>query len=361
MGAISPLQGFVRGEDVGMNVTRYKCSVLVVDDDPHILAILTTQLETDFEVITACTAEQARSVLARRSVDMILSDLQLPDETGLSLLDWVRRTAPRTSRVLITGTARLEDAADAINQTQVHRMVLKPWRGEDLLQSLRAAARALLLERSHEQLLDELRKLNLELEQRVIDRTRELEAALGQLQQKNTMLEKMALTDPLTGLPNRRAVDLIARKELLRRARPPAPLTVALIDADHFKQINTDYLYPGGDHVLVWLAGVLQNSIRASDSVGRVGGEEFLVIAPGTDGTGACVLGERLRAATEGGSTVYNGHAIRVTISLGLAVADTNTAASYDQLRECAAEALKEAKDTGRNRAIIRTFTPPPE
>jgi diguanylate cyclase (GGDEF)-like protein len=326
-----------------------------------VLALLAAQLGGDFEVITACTAEQARGVLAQRSADIILSDLQLPDETGLSLLDWVRRTVPRTSRVLITGTARLEDAADAINQTSIHRLVLKPWRAEDLLQTLRAASRTLLLERSHEQLLDELRKLNLELEQRVVERTRELEAALSQLQQKNAILEKMALTDPLTGMPNRRAIDLIARKELTRRGRNPSPLTLALVDADHFKQINTDYLYPGGDHVLTWLAGVLQNSIRASDSLGRVGGEEFLVVAPGTDAVGAAALAERLRSAAELGMTTYNGHTIRVTISLGLAVAEAGCNATYDQLRECAASALKEAKESGRNKAVIRHFALPGE
>jgi diguanylate cyclase (GGDEF)-like protein len=342
-----------------MNVTRYKCSVLVVDDDAAIRSVLSLQLGNDFEVLTAGSVEEARILLARRSVDMVLTDLQLPDETGLSLLDWVRRTTPRTARILISGTARLEDAADAINQTQVHRLVLKPWRSEDLLQTLRAASRALLMERSHEQLLDELRKLNQDLEQRVIERTRELEAALAQLQQKNQILEKMALTDPLTGLPNRRAIDLIARKELLRRSRVPSPMTVVLIDADHFKQINTTYLLPGGDHTLVWLAGVLQNSIRASDSLGRVGGEEFLVIAPGTDWAGASVLAERLRENVESRSTVYNGRTIQITISLGLAIADATLPASYDDLRECAAEALKEAKEAGRNRAILRQITLP--
>jgi diguanylate cyclase (GGDEF)-like protein len=342
-----------------MNVTRYKCSVLVVDDDPAVLSILAVQLGGDFDVLTACTAGQAREVLAMRSVDMVLTDLNLPDETGLSLLDWVRRTTPRTARVLITGTGRLEDAADAINQTQVHRLILKPWRAEDLLQSLRAAARALLMERSHEQLLDELRKLNIELEQRVADRTRELEAALGQLQQKNMFLEKMALTDPLTSLPNRRAIDLIARKELVRRARLPSPLTLVLIDADHFGLVNKTYSQVAGDHVLVWLAGVLQNSIRAADSLGRIGGEEFQVVAPGTDTIGADVLAERMRQTVEAGSTVFNGRAIRLTISLGLAVADMDTPAGYDELRQCAADALKEAKENGRNQAVIRVFTPP--
>jgi diguanylate cyclase len=342
-----------------MNVTRYKCSVLVVDDDIAVLSILAAQLGGDFEVLTAASAEQAREVLAMRSVDMVLTDLHLPDETGLSLLDWTRRTTPRTSRVLITGTARLEDAADAINQTQVHRLVLKPWRAEDLLQTLRAAARALLMERSHEQLLDELRKLNMELEQRVIDRTRELESALAQLQQKTRFLEELAMSDPLTKLPNRRAIDLIAGKELGRRSRTPTPITLILLDADYFKQINTDYLYPGGDHALVWLAGVLQDSIRASDSLGRVGGEEFQVVAPGTDMVGAEVLAERLRENVATTATEYNGRPMRLTISLGLAVADADTQAGYDELRECAAGALKEAKETGRNRAIIRVFTPP--
>jgi diguanylate cyclase (GGDEF)-like protein len=216
-----------------------------------------------------------------------------------------------------------------------------------------------LLERSHEQLLDELRKLNLELEQRVAERTRELEAALAQLQHKNHMLEKMALTDPLTGLPNRRAIDLIARKELLRRARTPAPIVLVLIDADHFGEMNKVHTQIGGDHVLIWLSGVLQNSIRVSDSLGRVGGEEFLVVAPDTDAVGAPTFAERLRSAVAEGKTAYNGKSIRMSISLGVAVADATTAASYDELRECAATALKEAKDTGRNRAVIRRFVAP--
>ncbi len=342
-----------------MNVTRYKCSVLAVDDDPAILAILTGQLGGDFDVITACSAEQARVTLSKRSVDIVLSDLQLPDETGLSLLDWVRRTAPRTARVLITGTARMQDAVDAINHSQVHRLVLKPWRSEDLLQTLRAISRSLLLERSHEHLLDELRKLNLELEQRVQTRTQELEHALGQLQQANLILERMAATDPLTGLANRRAIDAIARKELQRRTRLPGPIAVLWIDADHFGRVNKDYSQIAGDQVLVWLAGILQSSIRTIDTLGRVGGEEFMVLAPGTDVVGAEALAERLRTSVEAAQTVYLGHTIRMTISIGVAVAEDGTPAGYEQLREIAAQTLKEAKEAGRNRAIIRLIPPP--
>lgn len=337
-----------------MNATRYKCSILVVDDDPGVLALLVEQLAQDFELLTACSGDQARGMLSKRSVDIILTDLTLPDESGIALLDWVRRTIPRTARVLLTGTARLEDAADAINQSQVHRLVLKPWRPEDLLQTLRATARGLLLERSHEQLLDELRKLNLELEQRVTARTGELHVVLHQLQQKNLILEKMALTDPLTGLPNRRAIDLIARKELLRRTRTPTPIAVGMIDADHFKAINSAHLLSGGDHVLTWLGGVLQNSVRGSDSLGRVGGEEFMVVAPATDPEGANTLGERIRSNVADGVTEYLGQRIQMTVSVGFATAPAEMSVSYDQLRETAATALKQAKDDGRNRSVMR-------
>ena len=348
-----------------MNVTRYRCSVLAVDDEPAVLAILAAQLGADFEVITAKSAERARVILAERSVDVVLSDLTLPDESGLDLLDWVRRTVPRTARVLLTGTARMEDAVDAINHSQVHRLVLKPWRAEDLLQTLRTISRALLLERSHEQLLDELRKLNLELEQRVHTRTLELEQVLLQLQQKNQLLEKMAATDPLTSLPNRRAIDRIARTEMQRRVRLPAPVAIVMIDADHFGQVNKIYSQTAGDQVLVWLAGLFQSSIRASDSVGRIGGEEFLVVAPATDVPGAEVLAERLRTTVEASQTVYTdrenrNHTIKMTVSLGVAVADTTTPAGYEQLREIAAEAMKEAKESGRNRAVIRVVASPP-
>src|SRR5439155_8413834 len=131
------------------------------------------------------------------------------------------------------------------------RYIFKPWRTEELLETLRSAARTFLLERSHQQLLEELRQLNLELEKRVQERTRQLEEANHELEQKNKMLERLALTDPLTGLPNRRAMDRLAEKELRRRDRYPSPLALALIDVDHFKEINSRHLLPGGDQVLI--------------------------------------------------------------------------------------------------------------
>ena len=336
-----------------LNTSRYRCSLLIVDDEPSILALLVGQLGQEFDVQTAGTVEQSRQVLTTRPVDIVLTDLQLPDGTGIQLLDWVHRHTPRTARVLLSGTARIEDAADAINCSRVHRLILKPWRSEDLLTSLRSVARTLLLERSHELLQDDLRRSHLELEQRVTDRTRELEHAMHQLQMKNQILEKMALTDALTSLPNRRAIELIARKELLRRTRTPAAIAFGLVDADRFKLINSKYLLSGGDHVLTWLGQTLQRAIRATDALGRVGGEEFMVVAPNTEIPGVEVLAERLRSMVADNAAIYHNERIPVTVSVGLAVAPIGVTVGYEQLREMAAAALSQAKARGRNRYII--------
>ena len=356
---LEPVPSAVRPPDPGSGLhavlPRYRCTVLLVDDEPAVLALLVSQLGNEFDVRTACSAEQARRMLADRPADVVLTDLQLPDASGIQLLDWVHRHAPRSARVLLTGTARVEDAADAINCCRVHRLVLKPWRTEDLLTTMRSVARGLILERNHEQLLDEYRRLNEDLERRVQERTQQLEHVLHQLQLKNHMFEKMSLTDPLTGLPNRRAVELVARKEYLRRTRTPGPIGFGLVDADRFKQINSDHLLSGGDHALTWLGATLQGAVRACDTVGRVGGEEFMVVAPATDLDGATTLAERLRATVAGGQSSFHGKPIHLTVSVGLAVAPAGSAVGYDQLREAAAALLAEAKGTGRNRCVVRT------
>src|SRR5262245_65543534 len=107
-----------------MTPSRYKCSVLVIDDEPSVLALLAGQLGWEFEATTAGSVEDAQRLLTGHPYDILLTDLQLQDSTGIQLLDWCQRHAPRTARVLLTGTARLEDAVDAVNNCRVHRLVL---------------------------------------------------------------------------------------------------------------------------------------------------------------------------------------------------------------------------------------------
>jgi diguanylate cyclase (GGDEF)-like protein len=344
-------------------VSGYRCSMLVVDDEPAIRGLLTQLLDAEFEVVTADSAEAARTILTQRPVDIILTDQQLPGQNGVQLLEHVCLHSPNTVRIMMTGLGRLEDAVDAINCGRVQYYLFKPFKNDQLLHTLRQAAHSYLLERNNTLLMEELRRLNLELEQRVQTRTGELEDANRELHSKNLMLKKMALTDSLTGLPNRRAIDRLGRKELLRRSRYPKALAIGLIDADHFGQINKDcrYLHDGGDHALKWLARTLAKAVRTVDTVGRVGGEEFMVIAPETELEGAGVISERIRATVEEGHTVYNGAVIQLTVSIGMAVAPEGVEASFDQLRHAAAAALNEAKAAGRNRSVMRVLPGTPE
>jgi diguanylate cyclase (GGDEF)-like protein len=348
-------------------VSTPKCSLLIVDDEAYLLPTLSALLARDFEVITADSAAAAQQVFAARPIDLILTDQRMPRVTGTQLLEWVHQNHPKTVRLLMTGYAELEDAIEAINRGHVYHYLMKPWRTEELLQVLRNAADRFLLERSREQLLEELRRLNLELEQRVLERTRELEAANRllrersqelveanhQLQQRTRELELLALTDPLTNLLNRRAIDDLARSELKRHARYPSPLALGMIDADMFREINRVYLYPGGDQALIHLARILSASLRTVDSVGRVGGEEFLVVCPETNFEGATVLGERIRATVERSPAQYNGQVIPLTVSIGFAVAEAGVAVEPERMRHVAAEALSQAKAEGRNRCIV--------
>jgi diguanylate cyclase (GGDEF)-like protein len=343
-------------------VSRYKCSLLLVDDEPSILDTLKILLSPEFDVLTADSAQTAQQHFARREIDLILTDQKMPRVCGVELLEWVKEHSPKTIRLMMTGFAELEETINAINKSQVFRFLLKPWQSENLFECLRTAAKTFVLERSHEQLLDELRVLNeklrdmnVALEDRVADRTKALAEAYHELEHKNKMLEKLALTDPLTNLPNRRAMDRLAERELRRRERYPGPLSIGLIDVDHFKHINDRYLLPGGDKVLVDLARCLNTSARNVDFLGRIGGEEFMVIAPETDMEGAIVLAERIRSTVEGWAFTYKDETIAVRVSIGFAVVETGVETDYERTKHLAAAALSEAKNTGRNKCVYKT------
>ncbi len=336
---------------------RFKCTVLFIDHEDALGQVARGLLCTDYDLHIAESAEEAQLLLARNHIDIVISDQQLLGLQGIPFLEWCREYTPRTVRILMADIDSMDEAIEAINSGLAQRFLFKPWRPEQLVALVRQAARTFLLERSHENLLDELRRLNLGLEERVADRTRELEHTNRQLEQRNTILQKMALTDALTGLPNRRAMDRLAKTEVRRRARTPSHLAIALIDADNFKSINTRFLLPGGDHVLAWLGQTLLNAVRTIDTIGRVGGEEFMIVAPETSVEGALTLAERVRRTVEIGETIYGNEPIKLTVSVGMVVAMSDTLVGFDQMRHAASAALAEAKEAGRNCCVVRQLT----
>src|SRR6185437_12392536 len=136
------------------------------------------------------------------------------------------------------------------------------------------------------------------------------------------------------------AMEELARFELKRHARYPSPLTIGLIDIDHFKEINTRYLLPGGDEALKGLSRILTNSLREVDSVGRIGGDEFLIIARETNEEGANRLAERIRATVAETPIPYEKQVIRMSVSVSFAVAEIDVPADFEAMYRLAASAI---------------------
>jgi diguanylate cyclase (GGDEF)-like protein len=170
-------------------------------------------------------------------------------------------------------------------------------------------------------------------------------------QQRTRDLEKLAAIDPLTGISNRRQFESLARAELGRSQRYMRPLSLLMIDIDHFKQVNDRFGHEAGDRVLKFLANVLISAKRASDVVGRIGGEEFAILLPETSKEAALVIAERLRQLAQTCAPAIAGEKLDVTISIGVAAASIRTSGMETLCRQ-ADQALYEAKRSGRNRVV---------
>ncbi|MBA6418848.1 diguanylate cyclase [Pseudomonas neustonica] len=164
-------------------------------------------------------------------------------------------------------------------------------------------------------------------------------------------LARMATTDPLTGLFNRRHIIELTEKELARHHRRPSNLTFMLMDIDHFKQINDQFGHDMGDRALVAVSKALQGALREQDFIGRWGGEEFLVILPDTDLEQATASAERLRSAIESLELEQDGERVSVTLSIGITQYRAEELLSSAVAR--ADHALYAGKSAGRNRVEI--------
>ena len=162
-------------------------------------------------------------------------------------------------------------------------------------------------------------------------------------------LRRAVACDHLTGLANRRALFEACELELQRWRRAPRPLSLVLIDADHFKRINDDFGHATGDAVLRHLAAGLSATFRAMDVVARLGGEEFVVLLPGCDGEAATAVAQRLCDSIAAQAVVVEGATVRYTVSVGVATMDA-AVEGVDALIERADRAMYAAKGAGRNR-----------
>ena len=203
---------------------------------------------------------------------------------------------------------------------------------------------------------EKLRQLQSVLEERVEQRTSELDFSnqqlTMQLERVNSLQEKVrqeSIHDSLTSLFNRRFLDETLPIELARLKRENSPLTILMLDIDHFKNINDTYGHQVGDAVLQSVANALKTSVRAGDIVCRYGGEEFILVFPGMKAENGRTRAEKLRAMIASQTVSGRDQIISVTISIGGSVFP-NDGNSSDELISVADLALYRAKQNGRNR-----------
>ncbi len=188
------------------------------------------------------------------------------------------------------------------------------------------------------------------LESRVQERTLELNVALQELEEVNRELEEKNTLDELTGLFNRRFYDKKILAEYRRSKRNLTPLSIIVVDIDHFKAVNDNYGHHVGDLCLIWLSQHIKKSLKRSADVGcRYGGEEFCIVLPDTDSKGAIALAETLRENVAEFDFSHKEKTISVTLSCGVSPYTQQPSAFPEHIFIAADKALYQAKRNGRN------------
>lgn len=176
---------------------------------------------------------------------------------------------------------------------------------------------------------------------------------LTRWQRREQQAQRLAVTDALTGVANRRAITESLAQEFARARRRGEEMAVIMLDLDFFKRVNDQYGHAAGDDVLRLAASVLRQSVREVDRVGRLGGEEFMVLLPGADADAAMAVAERCREHIASAVTdVGAGQVLTVTASLGVFAAQASAVTAPERYMALADDALYQAKAAGRNRVV---------
>ncbi|GAB4269615.1 MAG: diguanylate cyclase [Deferrisomatales bacterium] len=305
---------------------RRDFSLLIVDDSSALRQELRSLVE-GLDYIGPCR-EAANGVEAYRKVleappDLVLCDLEMPSVDGLKFLSLVRSRpeARDIPVILVTGRAEVETKIRGL-ELGASDYVTKPFDAGEL------AARI---------------KVQLKIK-----------ALQDALRRSNEKLQELSSVDPLTRLYNRRYFMEALAAEFSRSDRYATPLSFVMVDIDHFKRLNDTYGHQAGDDVLREMGALIRRQIRAADTPGRYGGEEFCILLPQTAVEGAREFAQRLRVAVEAASFPAQGRELRLTASLGVSSCPSEGVESGEDLIRRADEALYEAKETGRNRVVVR-------
>jgi len=307
--------------------------VLIVDDDRVVRTLLKAMLaDSGYQVFEAVDGQQGFMMALEVHPHIIITDWVMPGMDGLGMAKALRQTKfGRAIYILILTALETEEKLVEAFDAGVDDFLIKPLKPRVLGARLRAGQRVVMLQQEIERDRDEIRRF------------------AAELAVTNRRLHEAALTDVLTGLPNRRYAIEFFRREWLAANRSKRPLGCMLVDVDNFKTINDSHGHDVGDIVLKQVAQAIKNSMRAQDVVCRTGGDEFTVICPETDLRAALVCAERIRREVVDLKFVNGIAHLACSLSIGVAVRDASTG-DIDALLKRADEGVYLAKQRGRNR-----------
>jgi two-component system, cell cycle response regulator len=299
--------------------------ILVVDDSPVSRKLVEHALEASgHSLVFAKSGQEALDLFRRHSPSIIITDWMLPDFSGLELCELIRAEAQRGYTYIIVLSAKSEkDHVVKGLAAGADDYLTKPFDSGELLARVGVGCRTVELH--------------------------------GEIDGKNRLLEEMAHTDSLTGLPNRRAIEDWAARQLRGAARHKFPLWVVQGDLDSFKQINDTYGHDAGDVVLRRFAEILKGNTRASDMCGRMGGDEFLLVITHVAGEYIESIINRMREEWAGCEFKFGSTVVSITASFGIAGFCGKEAPTFQTLVQRADKALYAAKRSGGNQVEMAT------
>ena len=298
--------------------------ILIAEDDTTSRRILETVLsKSGFEVISTKNGRDAWEMLQETDAPRLaVLDWMMPEIDGAEICRRVREREKGKERytylILLTARNAREDIVAGM-ESGADDYVVKPFDHHELRVRIRAG-----------------------------QRITELQSDLIATKQELLTLSR---TDALTGVLNRRAILSRISTELSRASREGTPISLSMLDIDHFKQVNDTYGHLAGDTVLRECTKRIRSALRQYDSLGRFGGEEFLVVVPGVEKELAVAVSERIRSAIADADFRVDGTPIQITVSQGVVAWDG--VATVDRLVAAADKALYRAKENGRNRVEL--------
>lgn len=306
-----------------------KKKILVVDDHEDNVEVLRARLESrGYEVEGAMSGQEALDTVSRWCPDLVLLDVMMPDMDGLEVVRRLKANPalpfiPVIMQTALDSTERMVAGLEA----GADDYVTKPINFAELEARVRSLLR--------------IKKLQQELSERE-----------KELSEMNDKLLRISLTDGLTGVDNRRALEQRLHEMFEHSLRLHEPVSVVMCDIDHFKHVNDTYGHAAGDEVLKQFAAILKDEAREIDRVGRYGGEEFLLLLPGTVLDAAVTFAERLRQRVDSHTFSYEGGTLQRTVSFGVASWPHPKIHGREGMLKAADDALYVAKESGRNRVV---------